>query len=141
MKVTLPQGFSFNRARAANRRFRSLALDGGKATLKATNRTVQVFPTGTTTTRLSLKLGAGTVRRSSSGGTASRSVVVEVRLRVYRRLGAAAEDSPAGVIARCSARNSASRAGEDLAPVVEDPREVGRTNGSATSPSGGKGSW
>lgn len=80
MKVTLPQGFSFNRARAANRRFRSLALDGGKATLKATNRTVQVFPTGTTTTRLSLKLGAGTVRRSASGGTASRSVVVEVRL-------------------------------------------------------------
>jgi hypothetical protein len=80
MKVTLPQGFSFNRARAANRRFRSVALDGGKATVKATNRTVQVFPSGTATTRLTLKLGAGTVRRSAASGKASRSVTVEVRL-------------------------------------------------------------
>lgn len=80
MKVTLPQGFGFNKARAANRRFRSLALNGGPATVKATNRTVQVFPKGVTTTRLSLKLGAGTVRRSAGSGAASKSVVVEVRL-------------------------------------------------------------
>lgn len=80
MKVTLPQGFGFNKARAANRRFRSLALNGGTATLKATNRTVQVFPKGVTTTRLSLKLGAGTVRRTAGAGSASRSVIVEVRL-------------------------------------------------------------
>lgn len=80
MKVTLPQGFSFNRARAANRRYRSVALDGGKATVKATNRTVQVFPSGTGTTRLSLKLGAGTVRRSSTRPAGSRSVTVDVRL-------------------------------------------------------------
>lgn len=80
VKVTLPQGFAFNRARAANRRFRSVALDGGQATVKATNRTVQVFPSGTTTTRLTLRLGAGTVRRSSSSGSGARSVLVEVRL-------------------------------------------------------------
>lgn len=80
VKVTLPQGFSFNRARAASRRYRTVALDGGKASVKATNRTVQVFPSGKATTRLSLKLGAGTVLRSSTGPAGSRSVTVDVRL-------------------------------------------------------------
>ncbi len=59
---------------------RTVALDGGKASVKATNRTVQVFPSGKATTRLSLKLGAGTVLRSSTGPAGSRSVTVDVRL-------------------------------------------------------------
>lgn len=80
MKVTLPNGFSLNRKRASNRRFRSLALDGGKATLKTTERTVQVFPSTTSTTRLTLKLGTGTVIRAKSLPKGSRAVTIEVRL-------------------------------------------------------------
>lgn len=80
MKVTLPPGFRFNRARAANRRYRSVALNAGKATIKTTERTVQVFPSTTTTTKLTLKLGQGTVLRNGAAKAAPRSVVVDVRL-------------------------------------------------------------
>ncbi|MEH3054690.1 MAG: hypothetical protein PGN13_11910 [Patulibacter minatonensis] len=79
LKVTLPAGYSINRSRAGNRRFRSLALNSGTATIKATNRTVQVFPTSKTATKVTLKLGQGTIRRVASM-KGSRSVVVDVRI-------------------------------------------------------------
>ncbi|MFT4034818.1 MAG: hypothetical protein QM679_04485 [Patulibacter sp.] len=80
MKVTLPSGYSFNKGRAGNAHFRSLATNGGKATIKTTTRTVQVFPKTKTTTKLTLKLRQGTVLRAARLGTKARTAIVEVRL-------------------------------------------------------------
>jgi hypothetical protein len=80
MKVTLPSGYRFNRARAASKRFQAVAVNSGNATIRTTTRTVQVFPKSASATKLTLRLGRGTVQRSARLGTRSRAATVEIRL-------------------------------------------------------------
>ena len=79
-KLTLPAGFQIVKARASRRQYQTVKLAGAAAKLSFTSRAVIVVPRTKTTRTLALRLKAGSIRKTSSAGSAARRVKIKVRL-------------------------------------------------------------
>ncbi len=81
-KLTLPAGFAIVKARASRRQYQSVKLAGAAAKLSFTTKAVIVATTGKTTRTLTVRLKAGSVKRTSplAAKQGTRRVKLKVRL-------------------------------------------------------------